>query len=609
MNTRKVKFSGLSIKSKVQYIFTVFVAIAILLCFVFFVSITRLKLTGTYVDKNEDKLNSVQKSYLSVMENVNNISKLIMINDSVLSYLREDGALPNNESEVRRISDDAVRSELYSILNSFSGSYTVFILKQREVPSNNIMRTDSKPQPEKNITEKNLRTFYVNTAIGIMKPVGDVLFGDEWYGMVSKEKGGYKVVPNNRGAFIFNTQMEIVSFTRIINDIDTQQPIGLLVINIPVRELEETYENFVSDDNMFAYVDSDGKIICSGMEQEQLDSVIKENRELIRSEEFYKVHKNNIISSRKISDTGIYVICSSHMSFLEDMSAEMLGILFGMLVIVLIMVLLISKYINKYVTYPISRLSDTMQISGGGTPVRLDDITSDDEIGRLQECYNDMINKINRLLEEVVDQEKQRQRAEMIVVQEQMKPHFLYNTLDTIGCMALQNTREEVYDAVETLGSFYRRFLSKGNESITLSDELSIVKSYIKLLRLRYDDMFEDFYEVEEELNSMMIIKLILQPFVENSIYHGIRPKGEHGIIRISAYSENNRVNIKIYDSGIGMSREKIGLLLRGEDTKSFGFKGTIERIKNFYQNDVYININSVEGEFCEIHINIPYQR
>jgi len=195
----------------------------------------------------------------------------------------------------------------------------------------------------------------------------------------------------------------------------------------------------------------------------------------------------------------------------------------------------------------------------------------------------------------------------MNVIQEQIKPHFLYNTLETIGCMALQNSREEVYDVVETLGSFYRNFLSKGNENITIAQEVAIVRDYMKLLKIRYDDLFDDEYEIQEDLNSLIILKLILQPLVENAIYHGIRPKGEHGLIKISIFSIGPNVHIKVYDTGVGMSQMKIDQLLNGEAKRSFGFQATIDRIRNFYQAENVARIRSVEGEFCEIEIIIPF--
>lgn len=567
-------FSKFTIKRKVQFIFSTAISFCVLVSFIFFISFMRINITEAYLEKSVDMANSIEKSYNSVMGNVSNISRLIMVNDTVVTYLRSE-----NPDKIESINDN-VAGEIYTILNSFSKSYTALIF-----------RNDKK---------------YVKTAIGIIKPDCDIIFQDNWYGHVSSLNGGYDVFPNTSGAFTLNTKTGIVSFARIINDIDTQKPLGMLVINIPVDELEETFRNFSGNENGFAYLDADGNILCSDMNETVLESILSEKSEYLKNDYAGTFGRNRIINSRIITDTGITLICCYDIHFFEDISSEMLISLIVIFVIVSVMVVIISKCINRYITYPITKLSEAMKNFGDGTPAKLDIISYDDEIGQLQDCYNDMAYRIDRLLEEVVEQEKQRQRAEMNVVQEQMKPHFLYNTLATIGCMALQNSREEVYDAIETLSTFYRKFLSKGNESITLADEISIVKSYIKLLRLRYDDMFEDFYDIQEDLNSIHVLKLILQPLVENSIYHGIRPKGEEGIIKISVYSQDNRIHIVVYDSGVGMSEEEIKQLLSNENTNSFGFKGTIDRIKNFYQNDVYINIKSVVGEYCEIEIIVP---
>mgnify|MGYP003297841317 CR=1 FL=1 len=118
----------------------------------------------------------------------------------------------------------------------------------------------------------------------------------------------------------------------------------------------------------------------------------------------------------------------------------------------------------------------------------------------------------------------------------------------------------------------------------------------------------EDHIHHCEDLNNLIVLKLILQPLVENSIYHGIRPKGEHGLIRISIYSFDQKVHFKVFDTGIGMTRYQIERLLNGEDGRSFGFQATINRIKNFYQVDDVVRIRSVEGEFCEIEIIIPFE-
>ena len=207
-----------------------------------------------------------------------------------------------------------------------------------------------------------------------MKPNPDVLFSDSCYGEALKKNGGYMVVPNNRGAFYLNTNVEFVSFTRVINDMDTQKPIGLLAINIPVRDLKQTYENFASDDNQIAYVDSNGSLISSFLSQEDIDRIIDDSPELITTDSFHSVKNNRVISSRKISETGIYIICSSRISFFEDISTEMIILVLGMLVILIVTLLLISSYINRYIVVPVSRLSDSMQMSEGEVPSQLETI-------------------------------------------------------------------------------------------------------------------------------------------------------------------------------------------------------------------------------------------
>ncbi len=572
MKSKAGFFSHLSIKRKVQLIFLIAMIICILTAFIFFYSIIHVQITKTYWDKNNDKINSTVQSFQAVSDNVNSISKLIMFNNTVIDYL--------DDNQLRSaITANSVQNEIYSILNSFPSNYSVFVFK------NDGMQ-------------------YINTGIGIIKPVNSVL-NEQWKEQILSLRGSYTIISNTKGQFSLNTNSMIVSFVRTINSLNDQRPIGMLVINIPYNQLEYTYSSFSDKNSGFAYIDDKGSIVCSNIKSEVLDKILK-NKDIYSNNSLgFKVN-NNIVSTKHIDNSDLILICQSELYVISGITSDMfITIIFALLTIILTM-FIINIYINKYITSPITLLSDSMKISGTEYPSCVKIRTNYDEIGRLKDCYNEMVVKINNLISEVINNEKLRQKAEMNVIQEQIKPHFLYNTLETIGYMALQNSREEVYDVVETLGNFYRNFLSKGNENITVEQEVTIVRNYIKLLRLRYDDLFDDEYNIQEDLKSIIVLKLILQPLVENSIYHGIRPKGEHGLIRISIFSENEMMHIVVYDTGIGMSQNQINHLLKGEDKRSFGFQATINRIKNFYQSDNVVSIKSVEGEFCEIEITIP---
>ena len=200
----------------------------------------------------------------------------------------------------------------------------------------------------------------------------------------------------------------------------------------------------------------------------------------------------------------------------------------------------------------------------------------------------------------------------MRVLQEQIKPHFLYNSIETIGFMALDAGAPGVHDALETLGSFYRNFLSKGDREIPLSREIWIVKDYLALQKLRYGDVIEDEYDIAEDTLSLVVPKLILQPIVENSIYHGIRQKGESGIIKISSRLKDGVLHLSVRDTGVGMSSQQIEELLSKEhknkedpSSESFGLWGTIERVRLFCGEDDIVTINSEVGEYTEIEFMI----
>ena len=565
-------FSGLDLRRKVRFLFITAIALCVLFCFMLFYFILRNRMTTTVLDKGRNNLSSIGQNIETELENVNNISKLIMINDTITGYLKLINATNPTYS-------NAARTELYNILNSFSGNYSVYVF-----------RNDRE---------------YVNTGIGVTNVDKEIVFGDTWIEPVRLRDGAYILIPNNKGAFTSNTDTNVITFVRIINDIYTQKPIGMLAINIPLSVFEQTYKSLADKDNHFAYLDSDGGIICADSKFEELANIDVSNPDLhqiIYGGTFQK----QVISSIKVTNSDITLTCYTTVRIMEGITAEIAWSLIGIMLVTIICMTIINKYINKYITAPIHKLADSMSQVETGMLHRVSIHSNNDEIGILKDSYNEMLVKLNRLIEELIEQEKKRQKAEMEVLQEQIKPHFLYNTLDTIGYMSLQNTREEVYDAIETLGNFYRKFLSKGSKTIQLSDEIAIVKDYIKLQKLRYDDMFDDEYDIQPGLGKLLVPKLILQPLIENSIYHGIRLKGEKGIIRITVKSDHDFLYITVFDSGIGMSPERAKMLIHEDNHRHFGFKGTMDRIRYFYHEDDVFDIRSEEGKYCEIEIKIP---
>lgn len=566
----KKRFLSLGLREKIQFLFLCTMIVCILFCSGIFYLILENQMQQSIADKEISNRTAISNNLDSTMKSINSISRLTMLRSTVRTFLlAESNSTPRTRNALQ---------EIHDILNTFNLSCNVVIL-----------RMDGQ---------------YLNTGPGITYVNTDKIFETEWLDEVMAQKGNYVIKAGTRDAFRSNIG-EMVSFVRVINDINTQKPIGILAINLPSRFFEQAYEGLSGETSHFALYDASGRLICKDNES-TFSSLNPENLLQNTREETDKLFYKSIFTCDTLGDSHFILASRLEVRILDGLPAKLLAALIIGAFILLAFMWLINTYIAKNVIYPIQRLVDSMTEVQNGWLHRVSMNVSDDEIGLLKNSYNAMLIEINQLIEELLQKEKTLRMAELDALQEQMKPHFLYNTLDMIRYMALENRTDEVYNMLETLGNFYRRFLSKGSTDLSLGEEIEIVKSYLTLQRTRFEDIFTDEYEIEEGLSSIRVPRLILQPLVENSIYHGIRPKGEHGVIRVTVKRQEDFLFLSIYDNGIGMSAHQRELLFSGKDSRSFGFQGTIERIRYYYKTEDVFEIHSVEGEYCEIILKLP---
>lgn len=566
----KKRFLSLGLRKKIQFLFLCTMIVCILFCSGIFYLILENQMQQSIADKEISNRTAISNNLDSTMKSINSISRLTMLRSTVRTFLlAKSNSTPRTRNAIQ---------EIHDILNTFNLSCNVVIL-----------RMDGQ---------------YLNTGPGITYVNTGKIFETEWLDEVMAQKGNYVIKAGTRDAFRSNIG-EMVSFVRVINDINTQKPIGILAINLPSRFFEQTYEGLSGETSHFALYDTSGSLICKDNES-TFSSLNPENLLQNTREETDKLFYKSIFTCDTLGDSHFILASRLEVRILDGLPAKLLAALIIGAFILLAFMWLINTYIAKNVIYPIQRLVDSMTEVQNGWLHRVSMNVSDDEIGLLKNSYNAMLIEINQLIEELLQKEKTLRMAELDALQEQMKPHFLYNTLDMIRYMALENRTDEVYNMLETLGNFYRRFLSKGSTDLSLGEEIEIVKSYLTLQRTRFEDIFTDEYEIEEGLSSIRVPRLILQPLVENSIYHGIRPKGEHGVIRVTVKRQEDFLFLSIYDNGIGMSAHQRELLFSGKDSRSFGFQGTIERIRYYYKTEDVFEIHSVEGEYCEIILKLP---
>jgi two-component system, sensor histidine kinase YesM len=272
-------------------------------------------------------------------------------------------------------------------------------------------------------------------------------------------------------------------------------------------------------------------------------------------------------------------------------------------------------FISSKLIRPIRNLKEKMKlVSAGNLDVKVMNESSD-EISDLGNSFNFMITKIKSLLQKSVEEQKQLTKAEFRALQSQINPHFLYNTLDNIIWMAEAKKSTEVIEMTKALSFFFRITLSGGKDWITVRNEIEHIRNYLIIQKIRYRDILDVSFHIEEEILNYKILKLTLQPLVENAIYHGIKNKRGKGLIIIKGYFDfDGNICIEIIDNGMGIKEERLseirqqlakGIPLKRENG-GFGMFNVQQRIRLYYGDQFGLTINSRYGEGSLVNLTIP---
>ncbi|MCK5735518.1 MAG: sensor histidine kinase, partial [Spirochaetaceae bacterium] len=239
-----------------------------------------------------------------------------------------------------------------------------------------------------------------------------------------------------------------------------------------------------------------------------------------------------------------------------------------------------------------------------------------DEIRELAREYDIMVGRISELMDENVREQELKRKSDLKALQAQINPHFLYNTLDSIIWMGEMNKSDEVVKMTSALSRLFRVSISKGRELITLRDELEHVRSYLTIQEMRYKNKFRYLIDIPEELMDCTVLKITLQPLVENAIYHGIRDIEYEGLIEIGGYREKEDIILTVKDNGEGMDRETLSALIDGisdmNDNENLnrqqgtGVRNVHERIRLYFGFEYGLNYESSKGRGTLISIRIP---
>lgn len=571
----KTSFMNYSISRKILTIFMSFMLFYIGISTVIYIQMVNKETISQVKQRSYETTELIKANTETMIDNANNISKILTTNFMVREYLNSEsptlGMLKNVNSLLSNI--HIASPNIDSIyLYDFHGS--------------------------------SLRT----TRYLTLSSVEDVRLAP-WLNELKKLNGGYKISINAENTLKTTSGKNLISVMRILNDLDSLSPIGVLVLNIS----EESISGVINDvsknyNSSFILLDSQNKPVIK--DDPKFDTYLPYFTDMPGAESIQTINNQKVFLYRMdMKDTGWKIISCFSLSYTSPEISTLKILFFVFIIVTFLLFSMASFFTASLITSPIKKLINSMQGVARGIFNKVSYDTGNDEIGELKSNYNLMITQINNLIFKLVDEEKQKRKFELDVLNEQIKPHFLYNTLDNIAYLALSDDNQSLYEAVTALGNYYRISLSKGSVTISLGDEIKLIKSYLALQKLRYGEMISDEYNVNGNTLEIKILKNILQPIVENCIYHGIRPSGEPGLITISSNIEKDYLFISVNDNGIGMKEEEIASISDenlARNQSSFGLRGTIQRLKIHYGcNDIYM-VESKEFVGTKITIKIP---
>jgi two-component system sensor histidine kinase YesM len=319
-----------------------------------------------------------------------------------------------------------------------------------------------------------------------------------------------------------------------------------------------------------------------------------------------------LVVSSNVPDFGWKLITIIPLSSLTADTRKITQLIISIGLVCLLFALLGAGLLSQLIAKPIINLTRHMKIVKENNLNLELEVNSGDEIGLLASSFNTMIRRIKELLVNINLEQKKKREYELALIQAQIKPHFLYNTLDVIYTLSEMGRERDVQRITKALADFYRVALSQGKEMISVEEEIRNVKDYLAIQRIRYSDVFNYNLEIHNEILTCAILKLTIQPLVENAIYHGLKTKGSFGHLQVTGKKEGTTIILKVIDDGVGMSAERLQALKQGrqekQDAIGYGLRSVDERIKIFFGEVYGLQIASELGQGTEVTLLLPFQ-
>ena len=577
---------------------TIFAAISVLvLCAVIVATLISVRYTNSAIYENSviytqtiiRQLNQNIDSYITYMDNI--ASVIAKSQDAYQLLYQQIG-----EDEATK---EGHRKRLLEQFNT--------ILKSREDIRNiGIVQKDG--------------VMLINSGYQAINPDLD-LSTQEWYTNAVDNYNQYCLTSSHVQHVIKGQRPWVITLSREIHNFyGTGNSDGVVFIDLNYNAIIDLCEqNSIGDKGYVFILDQDGNIVYHPSQQQLYNELQTENIDTVMNAD------SDIVVTREGDDEKIYTLshsettgwtivgCVNMAELLKD-SREANNIYVMTAIVLVAIAMILSSFIARSITLPIQKLRDSMKkVQEGDFKAADVVITSQNEIGSLTTSFNAMTHRIEELMEENVKEQEQKRKIELKALQSQINPHFLYNTLDSIIWMAEGKKYEDVVLMTASLARLLRQSISNEDETVLIGQEIQYVKSYLTIQKMRYKDKLEFEINVDPFINSVHIVKLVLQPIVENAIYHGLKYKESKGLLTVTGYQKNQNAVIEITDDGVGMDEETLNHIFEKHKvnyrSNGVGVYNVQKRLCMYYGKEYGLHYESEPGHGTTVTETIPMEQ
>ena len=578
-----------SIQSVIFAVLSVLLLGAVIIITVISLSYTRQSVfenSSLYTQTIIQQMNQNIDSYIDYMENT---SYLVSSNEDVQKYLFGDTADP----EAR----DRILSQFETILDSRSDILNLGIIAENgRMLINNGQR----------LTNQDLD-----------------IHSQEWYTNALEGRESVYLTSSHVQHIISGERPWVITLSRGIRNKEMgtgQEKEGVFFIDLNYNAISELCDQSMVGNQGYAFiVDADGNIVYHPQQQQLYNELQTENIDLVMNAGSDIVTWGDGINKKMYSisrseKTGWTVVDCVRVEELLRRSNEAQSIYVLVAMGLMAVALFFSRFVAKSITLPIQRLCDSMErVQEGDFSVSDIVVDSENEIGSLTKSFNVMTQRIHELMAQNIREQEAKRKSELKALQSQINPHFLYNTLDSIIWMAEGKKNEEVVLMTASLARLLRQSISNEDELVSIGQEIEYARGYLTIQKMRYKDKLEFRIEVEPSILNIRLIKLVLQPVIENAIYHGLKYKESRGLLLVKGFMKNGNAVLQVIDDGVGMDQETLDHIYERHKvdyhSNGVGIYNVQKRLQLYYGNEYGIVYESKPGEGTTATITIPGQQ